>query len=117
MIDDDGNTRLRLSAQRALLTHITPSMRAVSVEAVPERQLAWVRFTFDAEPGPSELGTAAVAHTEILADFEDEWTVELEIARTPAPLPMEHRRILVFHRCEDEWVTGGGIARKVQNRS
>ncbi len=98
--------RLRLSAQRALLTAITPSMRAVSVEVIPEQRRAWVRFIFDTEPSPAEEETASVAHTEIATDFVDEWTVELEVVRTPAPGRMEHRRWLVFHRCEDNWVIG-----------
>jgi hypothetical protein len=97
---------LRLSTQRALLTHITPSMRAVSVEVSPEQRRAWVRFIFDGEPSADEEETASVAHTEILSDFVDEWTVELEIVRIPAPQRMGHLRLLVFERCEDEWVRG-----------
>ncbi len=102
----EDDIKLRLSAQRALLTHITPTMRAVSVEFIPEQRRAWVRFIFDGKPSPDEEETASVAHTEILTDFVDEWTVELEMVRTPAPQRMEHLRLVVFHRCEDEWVRG-----------
>ncbi len=69
----EDDIQLRLSAQRALLTHITPSMRAVSVEVIPEQRRAWVRFIFDGKPSPDEEETASVAHTEILSDFVDEW--------------------------------------------
>lgn len=99
----EDDIQLRLSAQRALLTHVTPSMRAVSVEIIPEQRRAWVRFIFDGEPSPTEKETASAAHTEILTDFVDELMVELEMVRTPAPQRMQHLRLLVFHRCEDEW--------------
>ena len=100
----DADARLRLSAQRALLTHITPSMRAVSVEVRPADRVAWVRFVFDGEPSPAVREAASCAHTELLADFIDEWSVELELIACSAPGRMEHRRWLVYHRCEDSWV-------------
>jgi hypothetical protein len=102
----EDDLQLRLSAQRALLGNITPSTRAVSVEVSPEQRRASVRFIFDGEPSPYEEETASVAHTEILSDFVDEWAVELEMVRTPAPQRMEHLRLVVFQRCEDERVRG-----------
>jgi hypothetical protein len=100
----DANARIRLSAQRALLTHVTPSLRAVSVEVQPAAGLAWMRFVFDGEPLPAAREVASCAHTELLTDFVDEWTVELEVVACVAPARMEHRRWLVYHRCEDAWV-------------
>lgn len=98
------DTRIRLSAQRALLTHVTPSMRAVSVEVQPAAQTAWMRFVFDGEPSPDGREVASCAHTELLTDFVDEYSVELELVACPAPARMVHRRWLVYERCEDSWV-------------
>src|SRR5262249_18957388 len=61
--DDQG---LKLSAQRALLTHVTRSMRAVSVDVIPEEKRSWIRFIFDGEPPAAEAETASVACTEIM---------------------------------------------------
>ncbi len=102
--------RLRLSAQRALLTHITRSMRAVSVDVIPEEKRAWIRFIFDGEPPAAEAETASVACTEIMTDFVDDWTFDTEFVVTPYPQKMAHRRMAVFARCEDDWVIGGGDA-------
>lgn len=100
----DTDIRLRLSAQRALLTHITPSMRAVSVEVRPDERMAWMRFVFDEEPSPAEREVASCAQTELLSDFVDGWDVELELVVCTAPGRMRHRCWLVYHRCEDECV-------------
>ena len=96
--------RLRLSAQRALLTHITRRMRAVSVDVAPEQKKVWVRFIFDGEPSLAEAKAASCACTEIITDFVDEWVFDTEVVATPFPGKMEHRRMVVFARCEDEWV-------------
>ena len=100
----DADVRLRLSAQRALLTHVTPSMRAVSVEIQPADRVVWMRFVFDGEPSPDAREVASCAHTEVLSDFADEWSVELEVIACRAPGRMAHRRWQVYHRCEDTWV-------------
>jgi hypothetical protein len=96
--------RLRLSAQRALLTHTTLGMRAVSVDVVPEQKRAWVRFIFDGEPSLAEAEAASCACTEIITDFVDDWVFDTEVVATPFPEKMAHRRLVVFARCEDEWV-------------
>ncbi len=101
-LEDD--IRLRLSAQRALLTHITTSMRAVSVDVVPEVRHARIRFIFDGEPPVAEAEAASCASAEIQTDFVDDWVVDWEIVSTPAPQAMSHLRMLVYHRCEDPWV-------------
>ena len=74
----------------------------MSVDVLPEQQRAWVRFVFDGVPGAAEEEEASVAYTEILADFPEDWKVEIEFVRTPAPEPMEHLRLLVFLRCEGD---------------
>jgi hypothetical protein len=102
-VEDD--IRLRLSAQRALLTHVTPRLRAVSLDYDSGKQRVWVRFTFDGQPSESVRDAASCAGTEVLADYPEGWDITEEFVVCPAPDPMEHRRLLVYHRCEDSWVT------------
>ncbi len=63
-----------------------------------------VRFFFDGEPSDSIRDTASCAATEILADYPRGWSLDEEYLNCPAPGLMEHHRLLVYHRCEDEWV-------------
>src|SRR5262245_40826826 len=97
----EDDMRLRLSGQRALLTHVTPRLRAVSLDSDAGGHRIWVRFIFDGQPCESDRGEAACAGTEILADHTEGWAITEEIVVCPAPRPMEHRRLLVYHRCED----------------
>jgi hypothetical protein len=96
---------LRLSAQRALLTHITPRMRAVSLDIDPGPHQIQVRIVFDGEPSEVEREVAACAGTEILSDYPEGWDIREEYINCPAPGRMKHLRLLVYHRYEDEWVS------------
>src|SRR5262249_18706809 len=104
MIEDD-DTRLKLIAQRALLTHVTPRLRAVSLDIDGAQRRVWVRVIFDGEPSPSVRDAASCAGTEILSDYSTGWDVTEEMLVCSAPSPMDHRRLLVYHRCEDSWVS------------
>jgi hypothetical protein len=93
----------RLSAQGALLTHITPPLRNVSL-AVDEQARRWtIRFVFDGRPSESQLEAARCAVTEILADFPD-WDYTDEFLFVPAPDKFQALEWPVFQRCEDAWV-------------
>jgi hypothetical protein len=93
----------RLSAQRALLTHITPPLRAVSL-AVDEPGRRWaIRFVFDGRPSESQLEAARCAVTEMLADFP-EWEFTDEFLFVPAPGEFRGLEWAVYSRCEDSWV-------------
>jgi hypothetical protein len=95
--------RFRLSAQRALLGHVTPPLRSVSI-SVNELKSAWsIRFVFDGEPSESQLEEAKVATTEILADFPD-WDYSDEFLFIAAPTKIPSLDWVVFARCEYEWV-------------
>lgn len=102
--EDNG---LRLSAQRALLTHVTPRLRAVSLDIELHTRLIRVRYVFDGPPAESARDAASRAGSEILSDYPEGWDVAEEFVATPAPGPMEHLRLLVYHRCEDPWVADG----------
>lgn len=93
----------RLSVQRALLTHVTPPLRAVSL-AVDEPGRRWaIRFVFDGRPSDSQLEAARCAVTEVLADFPD-WDYEDEFLFVSAPGEYSGLEWAVYARCEDSWV-------------
>jgi len=94
-----------LSAQRALLDRVTPRLRAVSLDYHLGEHRVWVRFIFDGEPGGVVRDAAGCAGSEILSDLPDGWDISEEFIVCPAPDRMQHRRLLVYHRCEDSWVT------------
>jgi hypothetical protein len=77
----------------------------VSVDCDTGRHRVWVRFIFDGPQSESVRDAAACAGTEVLADYPEGWDITEEFVVCPAPDRMEHRRLLVYHRCEDSWVT------------
>lgn len=98
-----AHVSFRLSAQGALLTHVTPPLRVVSL-AIDEPRRHWkIRFLFDTGASESQLEAARIVVTEILSDFP-EWGYADEFLIEPHPNRMEHLEWLVYHRCEDEWV-------------
>jgi len=102
-VPDPAHISFRLSAQRALLTHVTPPLRAVSL-TVEEAEKTWaIRFVFDGHASESQLEAARVAVTEIVTDHLD-WVFSEEYLFVAAPARIEHLKWLVYHRCEDEWV-------------
>src|SRR4051794_10242135 len=103
-MDVERDMELRLSVQRALLTHVTPPLRAVSADIDPGRRLIRLRFIFEATPSDSMREAASCAATEVIADYVDGWAFEDEYPVIPPPARMEHLRLLMYHRCEDEWV-------------
>jgi hypothetical protein len=103
-VDVELSIRIRLNAQAALLTHVTPQMRAASVDADAERRLLLVRFVFDGEPSESVRDAASCAATEMIAHLSGDWMIDEQYVNCPAPTRIEHLRYIVYHRCEDEWV-------------
>ncbi len=96
--------QLRLSAQRALLTNVTPRLRAVSLDIDTEQYRIWVRFIFDGQPSETVKDTAGCIGAEILSDYPEGWNFTEEVILCCLPDKMEHLRLLVYHRCEDSWV-------------
>jgi hypothetical protein len=95
---------LRLKAQRALLIHVTPALRAVSMDIDVDRHRVRARFIFDGKPSDPARDAAACAGTEILSDYPDGWDITEESVVCPAPSKIDHLRVLVCHRCEDSQV-------------
>jgi hypothetical protein len=101
-LDDD--IAVRLSAQRALLGHVTPQLRAVSVELDNVCRRLTVRFVFAAEPSESGRDAASCAGAEMIADRPDGWTIDEQIVVCEPPAQAVHLRHLVYTRSEDTWV-------------
>lgn len=91
---------LLLSAQRALLGQIPPSLRAVSVDV--DSRKVYFRCVFDGEPEEDEWELLSCAASKIIADFSDPFVIVEEYWRTPRPERMEHLRHLVYLRHEVE---------------
>jgi hypothetical protein len=95
---------IRLSAQRALLDHITPPVRSVSVDIDELIKIIRVRFVFERQPSDSERDAASCAVAEILSDYGESWKLDEQYSVMPSPARTENLRIIVYHRCEDDWV-------------
>jgi hypothetical protein len=104
-MDLSSETYLCMSAQRALLDHITPPVRSVSVDIDASQKLISIRFVFERQPSDSELDAASCAATEIISDYEGGWDFDEQYPVIPPPARTENLRLLVFHRCEDDWVS------------
>jgi hypothetical protein len=90
---------IRLSALHALLGHIPPSLRAVSVGA-EEGPLLIFRCYFDSGATSDDKELLSEAAAEVIAHFTDPWTIKEEYLDLAAPRPMEHLEFLVFLRHE-----------------
>jgi hypothetical protein len=101
----EDDVYLQLSLQRALLGAVTPELRSVSAEIDLEKLWVYIRFIFAREPSDSEREAAAVAATEVIAAFSDGWMVDEEYQVLPPEERMSFLRLLVYHRCEDDWVS------------
>jgi len=97
--------QMKLSAQRALLGQVTPSLRSVSMCWDEANTVIRVRYIFDGAPSDSVKDAALCEGTQIIADFPSPWTIDEEFVNTPYPEKMEHLDWLVFLRCEDAWVS------------
>ena len=97
---EDLSIEIRLSAQRALLSHVPVSLRAVSVDANSRK--IYYRCIFDGEPTEDEWELLSVAATEMIADFPEPYTIEEEYLYIPHPETMEHLKYVVFLRHESK---------------
>lgn len=79
MTDADIRLRLMLSAQRALLFSVPPSLRAVTC-GWQETEVK-LQFIFDGPISDTDREQAQVVGAEIIADFPPPWTIAEEIKR------------------------------------
>ncbi len=99
MSDDSAN--LMLSAQRALLGHVPPCLRAASIQKDGDT-IRW-RCVFDANATEEDFELARMAGTEIMADFSAPTDIDEQIVTLPFPQPPEHLRHLVYFRHEHNY--------------
>lgn len=88
----------RLSIQKALLGEVSPHLRAV-VLSVARKQID-VRFYFDGVISEEDEESVSCIETEILADFEPDFTICAEAIRLDCPLPIVDDGFWVYQRRE-----------------
>lgn len=96
--------KLRAVAQIALTTHITPRVRAISLSIAPEDSEILFRSYSDGPLPESALEALRCAVTEIQAAYPGSWNIRDEYLILHAPAAMQHLPLLVYARCEDDWV-------------
>jgi hypothetical protein len=100
MTDADIRLRLLVSAQRALLFAVPPSLRAVTCGwQGTELKLS---FIFDGPISEDDEESAQIVGTEVIADFPSPWTISEQIERLdhPADLRPSALPLWVFARKE-----------------
>lgn len=91
--------RLKLSAQRALLGAITPNIRAVFAELTEED--IQIYFYYDGKVHEDDEETASIVTTEIIADFDDEFDINLTTKQVDCPMDIiQPNGICVYYRKE-----------------
>src|SRR3546814_987774 len=95
---DDVIVMARLNIQRALLGEISGKLRAVifSVSGL----ILNIRFYFDGEIDDDDFESASCVETEVLADYEDDWTVIVKCLRPVASEPILDQGVWAFKRLE-----------------
>ena len=97
MTDPSDETRLVLSARRALLGETPESLRAVAISR--NAKAIQLEFYFDGAIGFDDQESAERVASEVLADFP-EVGIETVLRRVDAPRPLESRGIWAFERSE-----------------
>ncbi|MBV4531201.1 hypothetical protein HU719_007265 [Pseudomonas sp. SWRI107] len=88
----------RLNIQRALLGEVSGKLRAVifSVSGL----ILDIRFYFDGEIDDDDFESAYCVETEVIADYEGDWTVTVKCLRLDASEPILDQGVWVFKRRE-----------------
>ena len=81
--DAQLRTRLLLAIQRALWGAVTPNLRCVYVNLVDKQ--VYCTFVYEKEVSAVEREAASVAGTEVIADFEEGYTIDDRIVVSDAP--------------------------------
>lgn len=78
---------LLLSAQRALLSEISPALRGVTIGW--RDHVIFIRSYFDGPISEEDHESMSCVATEVIADFPAPWTIADEVIRCDAPEPLE----------------------------
>jgi len=88
----------KLSVQRALLGRVTSNLRAVVFTiAVKDVQ---IRFYYDGIVGNFESETTSEAETEVMADYDCDWSIGATCLRMDAPELINDDGVWVYQRSE-----------------
>jgi len=95
---------LLLYAQSALLGEIAPTFRAISFNVSDKGNYLQSRFIVDGEPSEETRGVISVIMTNVFANYSiNHYQYKEEILALPFPQKMEHLKLLVYLRNEDDW--------------
>lgn len=89
---------IRSSIQVALLGHVTPNLRAVSIQIKDKKVKTF--FYYDKTPSEEEKELANLADTEFLVDFPTSVKTDFEIVHLPTPINFPKDHMLVYLRYE-----------------
>ena len=103
-MNNTGDLELRAVAQISLTTHITPRIRSISLDINRDRKEFLFRAYTDGQLPESAHEALMCALTEISAAYPAEWKLQEEIIALPEPGQMDYLRLVVYVRCEDDWV-------------
>lgn len=106
--------KLRAVAQIALTSHITPRVRAISLDVFPKDSEIVFRAYSDGVLPESAREALGCAVTEIVAAYPRGWYVREEHRILEAPSAMQHLPLLVYARCEDDWVDRTLLVQKTE---
>jgi hypothetical protein len=98
------STELKLSAQRALLGHVSPCLRSASIDKVGD-VIRWHCF-FDADATEADFELASMAGSEIVGDYLFPATIDEKFIIVPFPEKMENLKYLVYYRHEHNYYRG-----------
>ncbi|MBV6818400.1 hypothetical protein KWG64_10650 [Rahnella sp. PD12R] len=99
MYNNDLNGYFRLSMQSALLGSITPNIRAV-IGFFYDKKIV-IDFYFDGVISEDDEELASEVGTEVIADFESEFDIEIKTIRLDYPKPVKNKDgFLLFLRKE-----------------
>ncbi|MEX9974562.1 hypothetical protein AB7W84_13645 [Providencia rettgeri] len=91
--------RLKLSAQRALLGAITPNIRTIFVELVDDD--IQIYFYYDGIVQEDDEENASIVSSEIIADFDDEFDINLVIKQVDYPMNIiQSSGMCIYYRKE-----------------
>jgi hypothetical protein len=90
--------KARLSIQRALLGMVAANLRAVAF-SINDEALD-IRCYFEGVVGEEEKETMSCVETEILADYESEFSVEVHVLPLDPFEPIIDDGVWVYHRKE-----------------
>ena len=98
---NNENKNLILRSVKALQGEVVPSLRSVSVE-LRGKKIVW-QCIFDANANDDDLELLSAASTELIADYDWNYTLEEILQVIPNPNEMVHLENLIYLRHEKNY--------------